>query len=201
MATKELEHLMEKNLRGKSHDFWDKQFGLGKYGPTTTTYRAAVIVSNHVFPDDDPYVEKIRVLAEKDRKFCRRLHDDEPFRILFCERGGNMYETDPKSPKEQAIQDSIDKSITERVDLVLTQKVLLGKYFHLLSENEKVKNHKLVNKEIGFMPQFLQTCRVMKNGEKIKRMEIQISSLNYFKMDEHKAKNPTYPTTPYMFDD
>lgn len=49
----------------------------------------------------------------------------------------------------------IDDAITYRIELVLAQKMRLGKYFNLISDAEETRLFLQVDTEVGFMLQWL----------------------------------------------
>ena len=165
--------------------------------PGRTTYREAVLVfSGHPsVPADDPEHKKVCLLADKDHEFYRQLQDDEHFRAMFCRRIIEGHTWTPGSRIEELARDTIDKAITNRIELVLAQKVLLGKYFHLLGDEDKERLCRQVDDEISYSEQWINED--MPNYKNLHFKFVTIRSLDFL-ADNHDQSNPT---RPYNFED
>ena len=127
--------------------------------PKPTNYRKAeLIIAIDPIPTlvskDDPDVEGITLLAEKDSEFCRRLQDDKAFHDVFWHRMLLSQRWTP-APQEIAIRDFVDESIKDRIELVLKQKLLLAKIFDSLDESDKKHLKSVANGKIIYMRQWM----------------------------------------------
>lgn len=102
-----------------------------------------------------PELEKIRHLAEKDHAFVRRLEEDKSFRDMFWFY--SMRKWEPETHEEELARNDMNTAIEDRLELVVSQKVLLGRVFHLLSDKEKINLHQQVVDEMLFANFWLES--------------------------------------------
>lgn len=130
--------------------------------PTPTSYSPGVVFEPEdptVVPKDDPIFKRIKSLAEKDRIFYERLQDDKAFHDIFWYsqyKIGTVVGWSPTTPTEEIELQEINEAVAGRVEYVLAQKVLLGKYFHLLSQPEQQRLFELAQSEIMNSEKWLQ---------------------------------------------
>jgi hypothetical protein len=131
-----------------------------KYGlvPKPTSYRQAKFLCHRMdtkVPQEPSYM-LILSLAENDRSFCLRLHNDKAFHDIFWKRNRLGKDWKPISTEEMEMAQQIDDAIRSRIKLVIAQKVYLGLHYREISNQSKqtqVMNE--ANNELAYMPQWL----------------------------------------------
>lgn len=131
-----------------------------KYGlvPKPTSYRQAKFLCDRMEADapQDPSYMLLLSLAENDRSFCQRLHNDKAFHEIFWKRNRLGKDWKPTSPEDMEMAQQIDDAIRSRIKLVIAQKVHLGLHYREISnESNQTQVINEANKELAYMPQWL----------------------------------------------
>lgn len=146
--------------------------------PERTKYRLAVLLPN--FVDDYPEVEMIRHLAEKDRKFMMRLDNDKAFHDMFWFY--KMIKWERKTSEEETAFEEFNTAMKDRITLVMAQKVLLGRFFHLLGDEEKKRLYELAMDELTFVNTWVYNNNMPNHNEIIRKYQ-NVWGTDYFKKD------------------
>jgi len=130
-----------------------------KYGmvPKPTSYRPAKLLCDRMQEEAprDPSYMLLLSLAKNDRSFCQRLHNDKAFHDIFWKRNRLGKDWKPTSTEEMEMAQQIDDAIRSRIELVIAQKVYLGRHYREISNESKTQVVNEVNKELAYMPQWL----------------------------------------------
>lgn len=137
----------------KNRERVEKMYNINQK-PTPIDYRPAVRIEPEdaaIVPMNGPLFDRIESLAEQDRIFRERLSNEKEFHDTFWYshyRTGTPRGWSPSSPTQEIDLEDILDAISGRVEYALAQKLLLHKYYHLLSQPEQKKLDNLTYNEI-----------------------------------------------------
>ena len=171
-----------------------KEFGI--FQPLEpANYREVIMIvpPEGLVASDNPAWLRIQELAKKDRLFNQSIQEDPALHEVLTYAIERSRTWKPKTPTEDIMLETVYEAIEDRLIYVMAQKVLLGKYFHLLSDEDKVQFDKLATKELYESEKWLKSTHP--NYKVLDFKFIAIATRDFFKED-HDPKNPA---APYKF--
>lgn len=139
---------------------------------------------------DNPAWLRIQELAKKDRLFNQSIREDPALHEVLTYAVKRSRTWKPKTPTEDIMLETVYEAVEDRLEYVMAQKVLLGKYFHLLSDEDKVQFEKLARTELYQSEKWLRSAHP--NYKDLHHKFLAIASRNFFSED-HDPKNPAAP--------
>jgi len=158
-------------------------------------YREVVMIvpPKGLVASDNPAWLKIQELAEKDRLFYQDMQEDPALLEVFTYAVKRSRTWKPKTPTEDIMLETVYEAVEDRMVYLLAQMVLLGKYFHLLSDEDKVQFHKLAILEIQETKKWLRPTHP--NYKELETKFLAIVTADFFEKD----CDPKNPAAPHKF--
>jgi hypothetical protein len=100
-------------------------------------YREAGVVPYRLPFEDDIF--DLRVRAEFDRNFRQLLLRDDYFYAIFKRKYTHQAKEEPVSPAQDVALWIMHHAIANRAKLAIAQKKCLGKYIHLMNDQEQLR--------------------------------------------------------------